>query len=68
MLLERTQSELLIRLPLSIKLFELQKMLDFIKYKEIVSESNADESEILNLSQDVNTAIWDKIKAKRQLN
>lgn len=68
MLLERTQSELLIRLPLSIKLFELQKMLDFIKYKEIVSESNADESEILNLSQEVNSAIWERIKSKRQLN
>ena len=43
-------------------------MLDFIKYKEIISESSAEDNEILNLSKEVNTAIWDRIKAKRQLN
>jgi hypothetical protein len=49
MIVERTDSEIVVRLPLGTKLNETQDILDFLKYKEIVSTSKADDNEINQL-------------------
>ena len=67
MILERTSTEILVRLPLSIDLSELQNMLDYLKYKELSASSKAKQSEVDAISVTVNKSIWTKMKEKRNL-
>jgi hypothetical protein len=39
--IERTKDEILVRLPLNVDLSELQDMLDYLRYKELTSNSKA---------------------------
>ncbi len=66
MILERTNNEVLVRLPATFDLSELQNILDYIKFKELVSNSKAEQQDADMLSTDINQSIWQKFKAKRQ--
>lgn len=57
MIVERTDSEIVVRLTLGTKINETQDILDFLKYKEIVSTSKADDSEINQLIESVKSNI-----------
>ncbi len=65
MILERTKDEILVRLPSNIDLSELQNMLDFLKYNELTSKSNAKQADVDELSKTVNKSMWNKIKSHR---
>ena len=67
MILERTKSEILVRLPANVDLTELQNMLDYLRYKELTAKSVAKQSDIDELSNEVNKSIWTKVKANRGL-
>ena len=67
MILERTKSEILVRLPAYVDLTELQNMLDYLRYKELTAKSVAKQSDIDELSKEVNKSIWTKVKASRGL-
>ena len=67
MILERTSTEILVRLPLSVDLSELQNMLDYLKYKELSALSKAKQSDVDAISITVNKSIWTKMKEKRNL-
>ncbi|MEI6694417.1 MAG: hypothetical protein WCO13_00005 [Bacteroidota bacterium] len=67
MILERTSTEILVRLPLSVDLSELQNMLDYLKYKELSASSKAKQSDVDAISITVNKSIWTKMKEKRNL-
>ena len=67
MILERTKNEILVRLPAYVDLSELQNILDFLKYKENTAKSKATQKEVDSLSESVNTSIWEKFKAKRNI-
>jgi hypothetical protein len=67
MILERTKDEILVRLPAYVDLSELQNMLDFLQYKELTAKSEAKQSDVDNLTIDVNKSIWTKVKARRGL-
>ncbi|MFW5700847.1 MAG: hypothetical protein ACOCWM_04080 [Cyclobacteriaceae bacterium] len=41
MIIERTNEEILVRLPSNVDLSELQDMLDYLKYRELTSNSKA---------------------------
>lgn len=62
MIIERTESEIIVRLPLETKLNEIQNILDFLKYKEIVSSSKANESEIEELIESVKSKVHDSFE------
>ena len=66
MLLERTNNEILIRLPANIDLRELQNMLDYLRYKELTAKSKAKQSDVDELSKAANKSIWTKIKARKK--
>lgn len=66
MILEKTDNEILLRLPVSIDLAELQNILDFIKFKELVVKSKANQKDVDILSEEINHSIWNKFKAKRK--
>jgi hypothetical protein len=62
MTLERTDKEILVRLPAYVDLSELQNMLDYLQYKEVTAKSTAKQSDVDKLSKEINKSIWAKIK------
>ncbi|NCU33065.1 MAG: hypothetical protein EOM23_09075 [Candidatus Moranbacteria bacterium] len=66
MILERTNNEILVRLPAYVDLSELQNMLDYLEYKEITAKTKATQKDVDELSDTVNKSIWKKFKAQRQ--
>jgi hypothetical protein len=67
MILERTNNEILVRLPAYVDLTELQNMLDYLDYKEQTAKTKATQKEVDELSEIVNQNIWTKFKAKRKI-
>ena len=67
MILERTNNEILVRLPAYVDLSELQNMLDYLEYKETTSETKAKQKDVDELSETVNKSIWNKIKSQRDI-
>lgn len=67
MILERTNNEILVRLPANVDLTELQNMLDYLEYKENTAMSKAQQKDVDKLSESVNRRIWRKIKDQRKL-
>jgi hypothetical protein len=62
MVLERTADEIIIRLPNTVDWDDLDKLLNFIKYKEIVSKSQATQAQIDEIASDMNKGWWDENK------
>lgn len=67
MILERTNNEILVRLPADVDLTELQNMLDYLEYKEATSGTKAKQKDVDELSDIINKSIWSKIKSQRGL-
>lgn len=67
MILERTNNEILVRLPAYVDLTELQNMLDYLEYKEDTAKTKAKQKDVDELSKTVNKSIWKKIKDQRKL-
>jgi hypothetical protein len=67
MILERTNNEILVRLPAYVDLTELQNMLDYLEYKENTAKTKAKQKDVDELSKTVNKSIWKKIKDQRKL-
>ncbi|MEO8821616.1 MAG: hypothetical protein ABI374_12280 [Ginsengibacter sp.] len=60
MLIERTSSEVIIRLPASVDTTGLQRLVDYLTYKEATSNSKATQGQIDKLSRDVKKDWWKK--------
>jgi hypothetical protein len=67
MVLERTESEFLIRMPLDIDLSDLQNTINYLKFKELTANSKAKQSDADLLAEEVNMSIWEKVKKSRKL-
>lgn len=67
MILERTENEILVRLPAYVDLTELQNMIDFLQYKELTAKSKAKQSDVDELSKKANKSMWAKVKSSRSL-
>ena len=67
MIVERKKNEIIVRLPSDVDLSELQNMIDYLKYKELTSQSKAKQSDADKLAKEANKSIWDEIKAQRNL-
>jgi hypothetical protein len=42
-------------------------MIDYLKYKELTSQSKAKQSDADKLAKEANKSIWDEIKAQRNM-
>ena len=61
----QNQSELVITIPKGIvSLLDIQSFLDYIRYKTIVAKSQATDSDIENLSQEINAELAKNNKLK----
>jgi len=58
MLIERTQCEVIIRLPVSVNTKNLQRLIDYLSYLEIASKSKAKQVDVDKLAKDVKKGWW----------
>jgi hypothetical protein len=64
MIIENKDNEIIIRISSNVNLEDIQKSLDYIRYKEIISKSTATELDIEKLAAEVNESWWSKNKSK----
>ena len=67
MVVTRENNEIVIRIPESevgLDVKELQALLDFIVYRQVVTKSTATQEEIDNLSREVNKSWWEENKTR----
>jgi hypothetical protein len=64
MIIERTNSEIIFRLPEDIKIDELRELTDWFRYLEVTRKSKATQSDVDTLVKSVKKGRWAKAKAK----
>jgi hypothetical protein len=64
MLIERTDKEVIIRLPASIETDDLQDMVDYARYKELTSTFKVSQKEVDKLAKEVKKGRWKKLRKK----
>ncbi|MDE0471240.1 MAG: hypothetical protein OXH57_04815 [Ekhidna sp.] len=60
--IQRTDKEILLRLPANIDTLGLQRMIDYLKYKEATAKSNTDQEEIDKLANESKATWWKEHK------
>ena len=58
MLIERTNKEVIIRLPASVDTVELQRLVDYLTYREATANSKATQAQVDKLSKEVKKDWW----------
>ena len=64
MLVERTNKEVIIRLPASVDTEDLQDLLNYARYKELTANSKVNQKDVDKLSDNVNAKWWTKNRNK----
>ena len=62
MIIERKEKEILIRIPDSVDIEGVQRIIDYIRYQEITSKSKSTQDFVDKLSDEVNKDWWEKNK------
>lgn len=60
--IERTDREIIIRLPADLDVDDIQRMLDYLSYKQAIQKSQATQEQIDELAKEVKTGWWEKNK------
>lgn len=60
MLIERTSREVIIRLPASVDTTGLQRLVDYLTYKEVTANSKLTQEQVDKLASDVKKGWWKK--------
>ncbi len=66
MIVERTNNEILVRLSPQTNTSDLQDLLDYLEYKELVSKSKANQNDIDELVKEINRSMMEKIRKSRR--
>jgi len=64
MIIERTNSEIVIRVSAKVHTYGLQRLVDFLRYQELTASSEAKQSDIDALAKEVNKNWWNKNKQR----
>ena len=64
MTIERTDSEVIIKVSSNINLEGLQGLIDFLKYKEVTQNSTVRQSEVDELVSEVKSGWWAKNRSR----
>lgn len=62
MIIERTDKEILIRIPNTVDIEGAQRIIDYIRYQEVTSKSKATQEDVDKLADEVNREWWNKNK------
>ena len=68
MIVERENNEILVRFKAGTKASKIQTILDYLRYEELTSKSNATEKDVDNLLKEVKKGRWNRIKKEVGLN
>lgn len=60
MVIERTNNEIIIRIPSYVDTEGLQRLVDYLTYKEATAKSKAKQSDVDNLSSEIKEGWWSK--------
>ena len=63
MVIERTEEDIIIKIPSTIDITGVQRLIDYLRYKEIGSKSKATEDQITTLARKSKAGWW---KANRK--
>lgn len=64
MLIERTNKEVIIRLPSYVDTEGLQRLVDYLSYKEATSRSKAKQTDVDKLAKEVKKGWWKKNRSR----
>lgn len=64
MLVERTNKEVIIRLPSSVDTEDLQDFLNYARYKELTANFKTDQKEVDKIAGEINSKWWTKNRNK----
>ena len=64
MLIERTANEVIIRLPSYVDTEGLQRLVDYLSYKEATAKSKAKQSDVDKLAKEVKKGWWSKNRSR----
>ncbi len=67
MTIERTNNEIIFRLPNNINLDDLQDFADYFQYRTIANKSKASQTEVDNLVKEIKKGRWDKTRKQLEL-
>ena len=67
MIIERTDKEVIFRIPSTTKLEELQEIADLFTFKEIAKKSKASQTQVDELVKKIKKGRWAKTKRKLDL-
>jgi predicted trehalose synthase len=60
--IERTDREIIIRLPLDLGVNDIQRMLDYLTYKRAIQNSQATQEQIDELAKEAKSGWWERNK------
>jgi len=60
MIIERTEKEIIIRLPANVDVLELQQLIDYLTYKDATASSQATQEDVDQLADEVKNGWWAK--------
>lgn len=66
MIVERKNNEILVRLSPQTNTSDLQDLLDYLEYKELVSKSKANQADIDKLAKEINHSMMEKVRKLRK--
>ena len=64
MIIERTNNEVIIRLPGTIDTSDLEEMVDYIRFREITSKSKATQEQVDSLVRKIKKGRWEANKKR----
>jgi hypothetical protein len=64
MIIERTSDEVIIRLPSYVSTEGLQRLIDYLTYKEATAKSKAKQSDVDQLAREVKSGWWKENKER----
>ena len=64
MTIERTDKEVIIRLPASVDVEDIQEMVDYARYKEITSKVKVSQEEVDQFVKEIKKGMWTKNRHK----
>ncbi len=64
MKIERKAKEIIIRIPASVSIDDLQEFINYVRYKELTSKTKTSQNQVDTLSRKVNKNWWKKNRTK----
>ena len=62
MIIERTVGEFIIRVPVTNQIEQVQDLVDYLRYKELTSTYQVNQSEVNAFAREINKDWWEKNK------